>query len=85
MLNHWFALTMLLLESNEVAALRLAKFAEGEAIWDEAEIMISEKIGAGVEAFTSLSRGEDALNVINRYRELVAANYGRLNQIPVKC
>jgi len=43
MLNYCLALAMLLLESNEVVALRLAKFAKGEAIWDKAEIMISEK------------------------------------------
>jgi hypothetical protein len=83
MLNYWFALTMLSLESNQVMSLRLAKFAQGEAAWDEAEIMISEKIGAGAEAFASLLVGASSLAVINRYRELVAANYGRLSSMPV--
>lgn len=41
--------------------------------------MISEKIEAGSEAFTSLLFGGSALDVINRYRELVAANHGRLS------
>jgi hypothetical protein len=80
MLNSWFAMIMLAIESNEVVGLRLAKLAwGGEAALDEAEIMISEKIGAGVEAFSSLLSGTSSLAVINRYREHVAINCERLS------
>jgi hypothetical protein len=79
MLNSWFALTMLAIEANEVVRLRLNKFAGGVGILDEADLMISEKIGAGVESGIALLTGASSLSVINRYRELVAANYHRLN------
>ena len=70
---------MLAIESSEVVALRLFKFASGDAdAFDEAEIMVGEKFGAGAEAFTSLLHGASSLAIINRFRELVAANYGRL-------
>ena len=79
MLNSWFALSMLAIESSEVVGLRLAKLAMGgAAAWDEADVMVSEKIGASVEAFASVLSGESTLSVINRYRELVGANCGRL-------
>ncbi len=78
MLNSWFAMTMLAIESNEVVGLRLAKFyMGGEAAWEEVDLMISEKIAAGLVA-ASLLGGASALAVINRYRELVGANRGRL-------
>jgi hypothetical protein len=79
MLNSWFALTMLAIESNEVVSLRLVKLAMGGAgAWDEVDMMVSEKIGASLEAFASVLSGESSLSVINRYRELVGANCGRL-------
>lgn len=79
MLNSWFALTMLAIEANEVVSLRLAKLAMGgTAAWDEADVMVSEKIRANLEAFASLLSGESSLSVINRYRDLVGENCGRL-------
>ena len=79
MLNSWFAMTMLAIESNEVVGLRLAAlYTGGQAAWDEVDLMVSEKIAASVEASTSLFTGASPLAVINRYRELVGANRGRL-------
>ncbi len=79
MLDSWLAMTMLAIESNEVVGLRLAKFyMGGEAAWEEADLMISEKVAAGLEASASLLGGASSLAVINRYRELVGANRGRL-------
>lgn len=79
MLNSWYAMMMLAIESNEVMGLRLAKIAEGGAgAWDEADLMVSEKIGAGIEAVSALSTGASFLTVISRYRELVAANSERM-------
>ncbi len=49
MLDYWFALTMLAIESNEVVGLRLAKLITGgDAAWYEADLMVSEKITANL-------------------------------------
>jgi hypothetical protein len=82
MIDPWLAYALLTIEASEVMALRFSKFADGgEAALDEANLMVSEKITAGAEAFAALLGGANSLSVINRYRELVAANYGRLNAI----
>ncbi len=79
-MDSWFALTMLAIESNEVVGLRLAKlFRGGHAAWDEADLMVSEKIAANLEASASLFGGSGSLAIINRYREVVEANRGRLS------
>ncbi len=73
-------MTMLAIESSEVMSLRLAKLAlGGTSALDEAELMVTEKIGAGSEAVASFFNGADSLAVINRYRDVVAANYRRLS------
>lgn len=80
MLNSWFALTMLVLESNEVIGLRLNKVAQGGgAAVDETRLMFSEKISAFLEANTAVMGGASSLTLISRYRELVAANHARLS------
>ncbi len=70
---------MLAIESNGVIALRLLKLAGGgaEARY-ESHLMVSEKIIAAFEAGANLMAGAIAADVINRYREHVAANAGRL-------
>ena len=70
---------MLAIESNGVIALRLLKQAGGgaEARY-ESHLMVSEKIIAAFEAGANLMAGAIAADVINRYREHVAANAGRL-------
>jgi hypothetical protein len=79
MFDSWFAMTMLAIESNNVIGLRLAKVAGGgTAALDEADLMVSEKILASSEAFNALANGACSLALINRYREIVAANADRL-------
>ncbi len=76
----WFLTLMLAIESSGVIALRLLKLARGgsEAQY-EAHLMVSEKINAGFEAGANPIDGATAADIINRYREYVAANALRLS------
>jgi hypothetical protein len=79
------AAVTLALDSNRVIGLRLTKLAAGgfEA-FEEAHLMLSEKIGAAAEAtFTPMTGGTTAA-VINRYQEHVAANVSRLSRRSAK-
>ena len=75
----WYATFMLAVEANGVIAQRLCKIAEGGlAARKEAELMMSEKVDATFEASGTLWGGGSVANVIERYREHVAANAKRL-------
>lgn len=79
MFGPWFTVTLLALESSEVIGLRVAKFAGGGVdAQHEAHLMVSEKIDAVVEAGARFLCGATADNVINRFRQQVAANAERL-------
>jgi hypothetical protein len=83
MLFPFVAATMLAFESNAVIALRTLKFASGgDEAAQEAQLMMVEKIDAAWEAMESLCTGGTALAVIDRYRDLVAANVRRLAAEP---
>jgi hypothetical protein len=78
--NPWLSGMLLAFEAGEVMRLRLAKLAiGGDAAVDEARLMVSEKLDAAAEAFGCLLCGGSADSVIERYRELVAANAARLS------
>ena len=78
-MNPWFSLMLLAVEANEVITLRLLKIGLGGTdAWEEARLMVSEKIGASLEAANGLMAGMHPLAVIERYREHVAANATRL-------
>ena len=52
MLGPWYAATLLAWEAADVVGLRLVRLAGGgDAAFAEANLMISEKVAAGVEAF----------------------------------
>ena len=79
MLNPWFAATLLAFEAADVMGLRMMKLAcGGAAACDEAQLMVSEKIGAAAEAWSSLMHGGSPVSIIEQYREHVAANAMRL-------
>ena len=79
MINPWFSLMLLAVEASEVITLRMLKMGLGGAdAWDEAHLMVSEKINAGLEAVAGLMSGGTPLATVERYREQVAANAGRL-------
>jgi hypothetical protein len=80
MLEPWFLVLLLALESGEVIGLRVAKLAGGGVdAHHEADLMVSEKIDAVIEAGAGLLCGATTGHVINRFREHVAANARRLS------
>jgi hypothetical protein len=75
----WYTSLQLAAEANNVIGLRLTRMAfGGQDALEEAQLMVSEKIGAAWEAGTTLMSGGDVFAVIGRYREHVAANADRL-------
>ena len=79
MLNSWFAATLLAWEAADVVGLRLTRLAGGgDAAYSEAHLMVSEKVAAGIEAVGALMMGRTPHEIIQRYREHVAANASRL-------
>ena len=79
MFSAWHSSMMLAFEAGEVVTLRMMKVASGDGdAQAEARLMVTEKMGAGIEALTSLMGGGTPMAVIERYREHVAANAQRL-------
>ena len=79
MLNPWYCASLLAFEAHDVMRLRTMKIVGGGSdAFSEVHLMITEKIGAAVEALCSLMFGGTPLSVIERYREHVAANANRL-------
>ena len=79
MFNPWYPVMLLAFEASEVVTLRMLKMGRGGAdAWDEAHLMVSEKICAGLEVFSSMMTGSLPLACVERYREHVAANASRL-------
>jgi hypothetical protein len=75
------SLMMLALEANGVVALRTMKLMRGgRRARREAELMVSEKIGAAFEATASLMAGASGDEIVRRYRQHVAANAKRLGK-----
>ena len=73
------SLTMLAIDANRVIGLRLMKLMlGGRGARREAQLMISEKIDAAVEASASLMAGASGDEIVRRYRRRVAANAKRL-------
>jgi hypothetical protein len=78
----WMASVMLAFECCEVIGLRLTKLAAGDgAADDEAVLMVSEKLDAMFETAASLMAGASTADIVDRYREHVAANVRRLSEI----
>ena len=77
-----FNLVMLAVEANRVIALRMMKLMRGgRNARREAELMVSEKIKAAVEASASLMAGASGDEIVRRYRKHVAANAKRLGKL----
>lgn len=78
----WFASAMLACESLEVIRLRLARLLiGGDDAEREAQLMVSEKVDAAIEAGANWFAGATPAAIIDRYREHVAANAKRLSAI----
>jgi len=75
------SLTMLAIDANRVIGLRLMKLMlGGRGARREAQLMVSEKIDAAVEASASLMAGASGDEIVHRYRRRVAANAKRLSR-----
>jgi hypothetical protein len=73
------SLMQLAVEANGVIALRTMKLmAGGRSARREAEVMVTEKIHAAIEAAASLMTGASANQIVHRYRQHVARNTKRL-------
>ncbi|ACL55080.1 hypothetical protein [Methylobacterium nodulans] len=79
MFEVWVESVLLAVESQSVIARRLVKLAACDAAAAaEAHQMVSEKVGALIEASGTLLAGGSMGAVLARYREHVAANAARL-------
>ena len=79
MLDSWFTVALLAIESQGVIGLRMMKLAAGgQDAQSEAFQMVNEKVSAAFEAAGTLIVGGSAAVVIDRYREHVGANALRL-------
>ena len=67
-------------EASGVIALRVMKLMRGgRSARREANLMVSEKIKATLEATASLAAGASADEIVHRYRQHVAKNAKRLS------
>ena len=75
------SLMMLAIDANRVVGLRVMKLMLcGRGARREAQLMVSEKIDAAVEASASLMAGASGDEIVHRYRRRVAANAKRLSR-----
>jgi hypothetical protein len=73
-------LILLVAEANEVMVLRMMKLQRGgRSARREANLMVSEKINAAIEATASLVAGASGDEILHRYRQHVAKNAKRLS------
>ena len=69
MLNTWLSVIMLSFEASTVVGLRMLKMSGGGTeAYDEAQLMVVEKIGASIESVAALMAGSTPRSVIERYR-----------------
>ena len=82
MLGRWMKLTidttLLGLEAQSVIGLRLAQIAMGQGSAAEAQLMMTEKMLAFVDAATTVAAGGSAHTIVEDYRRRVQANARRL-------
>jgi hypothetical protein len=72
------SLMLLAVEANDVIALRMMKLMRGgRSARREAELTVSEKIRAALEATAGLMAGASGDEIVRRYRRHVAANAKR--------
>jgi hypothetical protein len=81
MLQTWFDLTMLAIESQQVISLRTIKLARGgKRAHKEARLMAAEKVAAASHETGRLLMGARPSSVVTRVRKKVRANARRLSR-----
>ncbi len=79
MVQTWFSVLQLSAEAHEVIVLRMLKLAQGgERAFDEAFLMMVEKVDAGTGALAAFMAGASVHYVVAGYRHEVRANALRL-------
>ena len=82
MLESWMRLatdtTLLTLEAQNVIGLRLAQIVMGQGTPAEAQLMMTEKMLASMDAATTVAAGGSAHVIVEDYRRRVQANARRL-------
>ncbi len=82
MLGPWIKLTidttLLGLEAQSVIGLRLAQIAMSQGTPAEAQLMMTEKMLAFMDAATTVASGGSAEAIVENYRRRVQANARRL-------
>lgn len=82
----WYKTGLLAYEASEVIYLRLWRMdSDGWDAVEEGALMVGEKISAACEASGSIATGGSIPSVVERYREHVAANAGRLKCHARRC
>ncbi len=75
-----FDTALLATEAWMVIGIRLSQVAMGRGTPAEAQLMVTEKMLALVEAVTTVATGGSAHEVVNGYRKRVRANVKRLRR-----
>ena len=75
----WFSAVMLTLDAARVINVRFQMMVLGTASTDEMFLMVTEKLGAMHEAGAIIINGGYPAEVIDSYRNIVAANVARLS------
>ena len=76
----FYSIVFLAFESGNVIGLRMMKMMRGgRTARREANLMVSEKIKAAIEATASLAAGASGDDVVHRYRQHVKKNAKRLS------
>jgi hypothetical protein len=70
--------SLLVLEAQSVIGMRLSQIALGQGTPAEAQLMVTEKMLAFVDAATTVAAGGSAHKVVRGYRKRVQANAERL-------
>jgi hypothetical protein len=73
--------TLLAMEAQTVIGLRLSQIAMGQGTPAEAQLMVTEKVLAFLEAAATVTSGGSAHKVVRGYRKKVRANTRRLTQV----
>lgn len=85
MLGSWIRLTLdttlLGLEAHSVISLRLAQIAMGQGTPAEAQLMVTEKMLALMDATMTVAAGGSAHQIVQDYRRQVQANARRLRPV----
>ena len=81
MLQTWFDLTMLAMESQQVICLRTIKLARGgKRAHKEARLMVVEKVAAALQESGRLLMGARPSSVVKRVHKKVRTNARRLSR-----